>query len=442
MTTRTDEAKATILEAAVSRARALSGTDADDVERWVRTYYAHVAPEDLADRTDADLAGAALAHWGLAQQRRPGELKLRVYNPNVEEHGWESPHTVAEFVNDDMPFLVDSISMEITRHGSGIHLMIRPIVRMRRDDEGNLEEIVDEGGIRESTIHVEIDKQTDPQALAELHDDLVRVLADVHAAVADWPAMLEEVREIAEDFAQHPPPVDPEELSETIDLLEWMRENFTFLGYREYEIAEEDGEEVLRAVSGSGLGILRQKGEAPISASFARLPPDVRRMARHKHLLNLTKANSRATVHRPAYLDYVGVKRFDATRRGRRRAALPRPLHAHRVQRDALGDPRDPAQGAPRRRTLWAPVRWPRLQGARRHHRDVPARRAAADVRGRPLRDRDGDLPARRAPPSPPVRPPRQLRPLPLVPRLHPARPVQHAQSRADRGDPRPRAAR
>ncbi len=312
MTTRTDDAKATILEAAVRRARALAGTEADDVERWVRTYYAHVAPEDLADRTDADLAGAALAHWGLAQQRRPGELKLRVYNPNVEEHGWESPHTVAEFVNDDMPFLVDSISMEITRHGSGIHLMIRPIVRVRRDDDGDLVEIVDEDGIRESTIHVEIDKQTDPQALAELHDDLVRVLADVQAAVADWPAMLREVREIADDFARHPPPVDPEELSETIDLLEWMRENFTFLGYREYEIAEEDGEEVLRAVPGSGLGILRQKGEAPISASFARLPPDVRRMARHKHLLNLTKANSRATVHRPAYLDYIGVKRFDA----------------------------------------------------------------------------------------------------------------------------------
>ncbi len=311
-TTRTDAAKAAILEAAVRRARAERGTDADDVERWVRAYYAHVAPEDLADRSDADLAGAALAHWGLAQQRQPGELKLRVYNPNVEEHGWESPHTVAEFVNDDMPFLVDSISMEITRHGNGIHLMIRPIVRVRRDEDGNLEEVVDEGGIRESTIHVELDKQTDPQALAELRDDLVRVLGDVHAAVSDWPSMLEQAREIAEDLADRPPPVDPEELAETIDLLEWMRENFTFLGFREYEIADEDGEEVLRAVTGSGLGILRQSGRTPISASFARLPPDVRRMARHKHLLNLTKANSRATVHRPAYLDYIGVKRFDA----------------------------------------------------------------------------------------------------------------------------------
>ena len=310
MTTRIDEAKATILDAAVARARAQAGTDADDVERWVRSYYAHVPPEDLAARTVEELAGAALAHWSVMQKRLPGELKVRVYNPTLEEHGWESPHTVVEFVNDDMPFLVDSISMEIARHGSGLHLMIRPIVRVRRDEQGNLEELV-EDGIPESTIHVEIDRQTDPQALAELHDDLVRVLDDVAAAVTDWPKMLEATRSIVEDFQRRSPPVDREELSETIDLLDWMRENFTFLGYREYEIAEEDGEEVLRAVPDSGLGILRQKGGPPISASFARLPPDVRRMARHKHLLNLTKANSRATVHRPAFLDYIGVKRFD-----------------------------------------------------------------------------------------------------------------------------------
>ena len=105
----------------------------------------------------------------------------------------------------------------------------------------------------------------------------------------------------------------PVELAETRDLLEWLQDDhFTFLGYREYDAAEDDGELVLRTVEGSGLGILRPAGEAPVSASFARLPPEVRRFARQKNLLNLTKANSRATVHRPTYLDYVGVKRFDA----------------------------------------------------------------------------------------------------------------------------------
>ena len=89
-------------------------------------------------------------------------------------------------------------------------------------------------------------------------------------------------------------------------------DHFTFIGYREYDILVEDGEDVLRAVAGSGLGILRSTDERPISLSFAQLPPEARRLARGRNPLNLTKANSRATVHRPAYLDYVGVKRFDA----------------------------------------------------------------------------------------------------------------------------------
>src|SRR5256885_15551376 len=88
--------------------------------------------------------------------------------------------------------------------------------------------------------------------------------------------------------------------------------HFSFLGYREYEIESEAGEDVLRAVPGSGLGILREAGERPVSVSFEQLPPNARKLAREKNLLILTKANSRATVHRPAYLDYVGIKRFDA----------------------------------------------------------------------------------------------------------------------------------
>ena len=153
----------------MARARAQADTDADDVERWVRAYYAHVPPEDLAARTVEELAGAALAHWSLMQQRLPGELKVRVYNPTLEEHGWESPHTVVEFVNDDMPFLVDSISMEINRHGSGLHLIIHPIVARAARRAGPPR------GARRATaaspsrlIHVEVDRQTDPQALAEL----------------------------------------------------------------------------------------------------------------------------------------------------------------------------------------------------------------------------------------------------------------------------------
>ncbi|MBA3384941.1 MAG: NAD-glutamate dehydrogenase, partial [Actinobacteria bacterium] len=313
LATSSDERKAALLEAAVARVHELvDGAQAEDVERFVRAYYAHVAPDDLSDRSDLDLYGAAVAHWNLARVRLPGELKVHVYTPTVEEHGWESPHTVVETVVDDMPFLVDSVSMEVTRNSSAIHLVIRPIIRVRRDDDGRLLEVGAEDGLPESLIHVEIDRQAGPEELERLRAGLCRVLGDVRAAVEDWASMRERVGDVVAELAAAPPPVDPDECAEACDLLEWMHDgHFTFIGYREYDMLTEDGEDVLRAVPRSGLGILREIDERPISLSFAQLQPEVRRLAREKSLLNLTKANSRATVHRPSYLDYVGVKRFD-----------------------------------------------------------------------------------------------------------------------------------
>ena len=202
LATSPDERKAALLEAAVARVRErFDDAQAEDVERFVRAYYAHVAADDLSDRSDLDLYGAALAHWNLARVRQPGELKVHVYTPNVEEHGWESPHTVVETVVDDMPFLVDSVSMEVTRNGSAIHLVIRPIMRVRRDEEGRLLEVGAEDGLPESLIHVEIDRQADPEELEQLRAGLCRVLGDVRAAVEDWPSMRERVGDVVAELA-------------------------------------------------------------------------------------------------------------------------------------------------------------------------------------------------------------------------------------------------
>ncbi|MDQ4003693.1 MAG: NAD-glutamate dehydrogenase, partial [Actinomycetota bacterium] len=309
-----------LLEKLVDRVREqLPEEQAPQVEEFVRQYYGWVAPEDLAGRSPIDLYGAAVAHRNLAHQRAPGSAKIRVYNPRFEEHGWQSTHTVVEIVSDDMPFLVDSTRMEINRRGYAIHLMLHPIMQVRRDDEGRLVEVfppesADEGAIAESFIQVQVDRQTEPEALEGLRDCLRNVLGDVRAAVEDWPKMRERVHSIVSGLEEDPPPVEGEELAEARAFLEWLDDdNFTFLGYREYDLLEENGEDVLRSLPESGLGILRQTGSQPISHSFAQLPPEVRRLARDPHLLNLTKANSRATVHRPSYLDYVGVKKFDSS---------------------------------------------------------------------------------------------------------------------------------
>jgi glutamate dehydrogenase len=309
-----------LLDRVVARVREqLAEDQAPQVEEFVRQYYAWITAEDLADRSPIDVYGAAVGHWTFAKQRTPGEPKVRVYNPQFDEHGWQSTHTVIEIVTDDMPFLVDSTRMGINREGYAIHLMLHPIMEVRRDDAGQFVEVLepdaqdDEGVISESVIHLEIDRQTEPGVLNALHDCITTVLRQVRAAVEDWPDMRERVREIVSGMDENPPRVEDEDLEEARAFLEWIADdNFTFLGYREYDLLTEDGEDLLRSVPGTGLGILRETGRKPHSLSFAKLPPEVRRLAHATNLLNLTKANSRSTVHRPSYLDYVGVKRFDA----------------------------------------------------------------------------------------------------------------------------------
>ncbi|TML85194.1 MAG: NAD-glutamate dehydrogenase [Actinobacteria bacterium] len=312
MTVKPEEAKSALVEKAAAHARErVSESMAGAVEAFVRAYYADAAPEDLGE---LDLYGAALAHWHLLQRRRPGEVKVHAYTPTLEEHGWASRHSVVEVVTDDMPFLVDSVAMALTRRGDAIHVFVHPTVRVRRDDDGRLLELLPWAaeGRAESLLHVEIDRQAERASLDELAAELQRVLADVRAAVDDWRAMRARAREIVAELDEHPPPVGPDEVAEAKALLEWMEDDhFTFLGYREYELRIHEGEDVLSSVAGSGLGILREAEQKPVSRSFAQLPPEVRRRAREPNLLNLTKANSRSTVHRPAYLDYVGVKRFD-----------------------------------------------------------------------------------------------------------------------------------
>src|SRR5215218_2699713 len=305
-----------LLDKVVERVREqLPEDQAPQVEEFVRQYYAWITPEDLTERSPIDLYGAAVAHWSFARQRSPGTAKIRVYNPQFEEHGWQSTHTVLEIVTDDMPFLVDSTRMGVNRQGHAIHLILHPIMKVRRDGEGRLVEVLapdEKDAISESVIHVELDRQTEPGVLQDLYDCIEHVLEQVRAAVEDWPDMRERIHGLVAELEEEPPPVEGDDLAEAEAFLEWIVDNhFTFLGYREYDLHTENGEDVLRSVPETGLGILRQTSAKPISHSFAKLPPEVRRLAHEPHLLNLTKANSRATIHRPSYMDYVGIKRFD-----------------------------------------------------------------------------------------------------------------------------------
>ncbi|MFF9023135.1 NAD-glutamate dehydrogenase [Streptomyces eurythermus] len=343
MQTKLDEAKAELLERAArvaenspvggylptgTTSEGTPGTpDSESVLAFLQRYYLHTAPEDLADRDPVDVFGAAVSHYRLAENRPQGTANVRVHTPTVEENGWTCSHTVVEVVTDDMPFLVDSVTNELTRQGRGIHVVIHPQFVVRRDLTGKLLEVLPTPPVGddlphdahvESWIHVEIDRETDRADLKQISADLLRVLSDVREAVEDWEKMRDAAIRIADGLESEPAPADlpRPEVVEARELLHWLAaDHFTFLGYREYQLREDD---TLAAVPGTGLGILRsdphhaKEDQHPVSPSFERLPADARAKAREHKLLVLTKANSRATVHRPSYLDYIGVKKFDA----------------------------------------------------------------------------------------------------------------------------------
>jgi len=316
-------------EQVASARRAASGVDAQTTHQLLTAYFRHVAGEDLAGRDTEDVYGAAMSHFRQARLRPQGTATVHVSTPTVGEHGWSAAgHSVVEIVTDDMPFLVDSVTMYLAQHGHGIHLVVHPQLRVERDVTGRLLKLWtaatapgemwsaddgadpdDEVGLAESWIHVEIDRVAEVERMQALDDGLTAVLRDVRESVEDWAKLKSRAQSIVDELRTSPPPLDPEEVDEVAELLDWLADDhFTFLGYREYTLRRaDDGDgDLLRAVPGSGLGILRSDP----SSTSGRLPPPVAQRARDRELAIITKANSRSTVHRPAYLDYVSVKSF------------------------------------------------------------------------------------------------------------------------------------
>ncbi len=310
----TSDAKLELLDEATTLAGPIPGVG--DVAGFLRAYYRHVAPDELAGAGPERMAAVAAAHADFAADRPQGRALVGIREG--AQAALDASSNVIDIVTDDMPFLVDSITMELTRHGVAARLVVHPQLLVRRDVTGVLREVVGavDGGpssheqLAESWTHIEVGALAAGEA-EKITADLERVLGDVRVAVEDYTRMRSKALSLADDVLAPAGPDDgtagsPVEIAE---FLRWLADgHFTFLGYREYDlISDDEGMLMLRAVPGSGLGILRHDRTGP--GSFAALPPEVRARALDPRRLIVTKANSRSTVHRPSYLDYVAVKR-------------------------------------------------------------------------------------------------------------------------------------
>jgi glutamate dehydrogenase len=297
----------------------VTGLYGDMPESFAAQLFARAAPEDLTRYEPRELAALAEEAWAFLKERRPGASKVR-FESRPGPIGAEHIKTVSiiEIVNDDMPFLLDSIMSELAELGIEIRLVVHPIFTIERDNSGSLIGFRGEAPAvgtaqRESFIHVHVERIEDANRRAQVVRALELVLADVRVCVQDWRAMLTRVGEVVADIRNNPPHLAVDEIAEAVQFLEWLlANNFTFLGVREYAFPGVAGE--IEPKYETGLGILRAREVRVLrrGTELVSITPEIMEFLKEPKALIITKANVRSRVHRRVHMDYIGVKRFDA----------------------------------------------------------------------------------------------------------------------------------
>ncbi len=287
-----------------------------ETQAFADHFFRHVPAEDIEGRNPAEWARIALYMFEFVRQRKAGGTKIRVFNPLGAQDGFDSGHTIIAIVTDDMPFLVDSVSIVINQAGLETHAVIHPIFRVERDPGGHVLAFADEQGTvgqAESVMFFEIERVGDADDLERMRRNIVAAVDDVRASVHDWPAMQAKMLEIAAELPTLNLPFDADTLEEATAFLRWVADDhFSYFGYREYRVIRDGDDEVLKAVDGSGLGIMRGKelGVAPRSLKTL-VATDLDKSGSVGALI-LTKTNARSRVHRSGHMDYLSVLGFDS----------------------------------------------------------------------------------------------------------------------------------
>lgn len=279
---------------------------------------ARAPAEDVAAYDVIDLERAAeLAGRAVARHKKDDCVVAIDVDSGVVRQG--RPMTVITVVNDNMPFLFDSVLGEITESAGEPLLVTHPVIVVRHGKNG-VEEILGDGGYakgdhshdRLSVIHVHIGRLSAEQAEG-LAARLTKLLGQVRAAVTDWKPMLARLDQAISEFRYSPVPLDKAHVTEAIAFLEWLRDdNFTFLGMREFNYTGGETSGMLERAEKPGLGILSdpdvlvlRRGTEAVSTT-----PEIRAFLHGPEPLIVTKANAKSSVHRRIYLDYIGVKTY------------------------------------------------------------------------------------------------------------------------------------
>lgn len=291
---------------------------------FVHALFGHGLSEDIA-RYDADmLAAFAEATHAAMAARKPGRplIGFNTYAMAAKTaDGKKKSVTTIDIVNDNMPFLIDSVMPELRELGHEIELIVHPIFSVDRAKDGSLASpailFKTDGhvsaGARESVMHIHIGPTT-PAEQRRIKAALTTLLKDVRDVVGDWPKMMEKLQGTVRRYKSNPPPIEVQQLAEAVQFLDWLMDNnFTFLGAREYRY-DDSADRFVQPIKGSGLGILKDPNVHILKRGdeLVEITPEIREFIISPDPLIISKANVKSRIHRRIHMDYIGVKLYDA----------------------------------------------------------------------------------------------------------------------------------
>ncbi len=294
----------------------MGSKSASVVMDFARLFFTSVAADDIAQRSVTDLYASTLSVWNFMQATDGRSAKVQVFNPEFDTHGWHSRHTVVQIVQSDMPFLVDSVRMELNRLNLTTHLHIHMPMRVQRSDGKviSVERITEANTPGcETPMYIEVDRINDAAEMKKLAESLQSVLNDVRLTVADFRPMRDKLDQLIGNLEKNPPAIANEKSTESVAFLRWLLDDhFIFMGYRAYDVEELKNDHRLNPVRGSSLGLMSKDDKTAASVLLSTLSVKAKSVAlNNQEMLVLTKTRALSTVHRPAQLDYIGVKRYD-----------------------------------------------------------------------------------------------------------------------------------
>ncbi len=298
------------------------GDEKDSLKSFADQYFEKYPIDELNGRQLSDVYGSTFAWWNFLQQHDLSAPKIRVFNPSLEEDGWLCGHTVVAILQRDMPFLVDSVRMEMNRRNIAIHSIKSTVFNIGRNARHELVELAKPNDRlkdsksrkyrREALIYLEINLHTSEAEMADMASSIASVIREVEQVVDDYQPLLAQMAEVEQNLANADKGHLADEIRESREFVRWLAEHFTIMGYVEYEFRGEGSERELCELPDRSLGLFKSgKGSGQPSNLVEDFNPGMARFHLTPHALAFTKSSMRSRVHRQAYSDYVIIKRYN-----------------------------------------------------------------------------------------------------------------------------------